>query len=130
MNLLTPERGSRLHQMDIETGRTVAEWDFQKDGVDVDMKDLINDTKGAPLPPPPPPLTVFLHCRGLLSTRLCVQNLVSEAAGLQLRSATGTRIETRQWPPRHDPTSVAGWLSCSRVGLGQCCLATHGRMLS
>ncbi len=32
--------------MDIETGKTVAEWGFQKDGIDVDMKDLVNDTKG------------------------------------------------------------------------------------
>ena len=34
-------------QLDIETGKTVAEWGFQKDGTDVAMKDLINDTKGA-----------------------------------------------------------------------------------
>ena len=33
-------------QLDIETGKTVAEWGFQKDGTDVAMKDLINDTKG------------------------------------------------------------------------------------
>lgn len=33
-------------QMDIETGKTVAEWGFQKDGTDVSMKDLINDSKG------------------------------------------------------------------------------------
>ncbi len=35
-------------QMDIETGKTVAEWGFQKDGTDVSMKDLVNDTKGVP----------------------------------------------------------------------------------
>ena len=46
MNMLTPEHGSSVHQMDIETGKTVAEWGFQKDGVDVAMRDLINETKG------------------------------------------------------------------------------------
>lgn len=35
-----------LAQMDIETGKTVAEWGFQKDGTDVSMRDLINETKG------------------------------------------------------------------------------------
>jgi hypothetical protein len=49
MNMLSPEAGSSLYQMDIETGKTVAEWGFQKDGTDVSMKDLVNDTKGAQL---------------------------------------------------------------------------------
>jgi hypothetical protein len=49
MNILSPEEGTSLHQLDIETGKTVAEWGFQKDGTDVAMKDLINDTKGAQL---------------------------------------------------------------------------------
>jgi hypothetical protein len=47
MNMLNPEDGSSVHQMDIETGKTVAEWGFQKDGVDVAMRDLINETKSA-----------------------------------------------------------------------------------
>lgn len=47
MNMMTPEQGSALHQVDIETGQTVAEWGFQKDGVDVAMRDLINETKGS-----------------------------------------------------------------------------------
>lgn len=49
LNMVTPDQGSALHQMDIETGQTVAEWGFQKDGVDVAMRDLINETKGAQL---------------------------------------------------------------------------------
>lgn len=49
MNVLSPEEGTSIHQMDIETGKTVAEWGFQKDGTDVSMRDLINETKGAQL---------------------------------------------------------------------------------
>ncbi len=30
MNMLSPHDGSSVHQMDIETGKTVAEWSFKK----------------------------------------------------------------------------------------------------
>ena len=30
MNMLSPYDGSSVHQMDIETGKTVAEWSFKK----------------------------------------------------------------------------------------------------
>ena len=30
MNMLSPENGASIHQMDIETGKTVAEWSFKK----------------------------------------------------------------------------------------------------
>ena len=116
MNLLTPEQGSRLHQMDIETGRTVAEWDFQKDGVDVDMKDLINDTKGAaPLPPPPPPLPAPLHRCGRPSAHAFVVNLAAVEKCDRGPCRDSTVASDR------DPTSVARSLSCSRAGFGQCC---------
>lgn len=36
-----------LHQFDIETGRVVTEWKFEKDGTDITMRDVTNDSKGA-----------------------------------------------------------------------------------
>ncbi|OIV94315.1 hypothetical protein TanjilG_19321 [Lupinus angustifolius] len=57
--------GSKLHQLDIETGKIVSEWKFEKDGVDVTMRDITNDTKGSQLDPSE---STFL---GLDDNRLC-----------------------------------------------------------
>ncbi|KAJ4831160.1 Protein cypro4 [Turnera subulata] len=40
-----------LHQLDIETGKIVTEWKFEKDGADITMRDIANDSKGAQLDP-------------------------------------------------------------------------------
>ncbi|RVW49851.1 Protein CYPRO4 [Vitis vinifera] len=34
-----------LHQLDIETGKIVTEWKFEKDGTDITMRDVTNDAK-------------------------------------------------------------------------------------
>lgn len=72
-----------LHQFDIETGKVVSEWKFEKDGTDITMKDITNDSKGAQMDPSG---STFL---GLDDNRLCrwdmrdrhgmVQNLVDES---------------------------------------------------
>lgn len=49
MNMLSPAVHTGVFHTDIETGQVVSEWRFQKDGVDVPMKDIVNDTKGAQL---------------------------------------------------------------------------------
>lgn len=49
MNMLTPDRASKVLNADLETGKVVSEWGFQKDGVDVDMRDVANETKAAQL---------------------------------------------------------------------------------
>ncbi|XP_022982208.1 protein CYPRO4-like [Cucurbita maxima] len=56
---------SGLHQLDIETGKIVTEWKFGKDGVDISMRDITNDSKGAQLDPSG---STFL---GLDDNRLC-----------------------------------------------------------
>ncbi|XP_022975927.1 protein CYPRO4-like [Cucurbita maxima] len=56
---------SGLHQLDIETGKVVTEWKFGKDGVDISMRDITNDSKGAQLDPSG---STFL---GLDDNRLC-----------------------------------------------------------
>ncbi|KAJ0984955.1 hypothetical protein J5N97_003311 [Dioscorea zingiberensis] len=35
-----------VHQLDIETGKVVTEWKFEKDGTDITMRDITNDSKG------------------------------------------------------------------------------------
>jgi hypothetical protein len=49
MNMLSPGEGKSLFNADIETGKIVSEWAFQKDGVDVGMKDIVNETRAAQL---------------------------------------------------------------------------------
>ncbi|KAL6511573.1 Protein cypro4 [Orobanche gracilis] len=71
-----------LHQLDIESGRVVSEWKFEKDGADISMRDIMNDSKGAQMDPSG---STFL---GLDDNRLCrwdmrdrrgmVQNIVNE----------------------------------------------------
>lgn len=54
-----------IHQLDIETGKVISEWKFEKDGVDISMSDITNDGKGAQLDPS---ASTFL---GLDNNRLC-----------------------------------------------------------
>jgi hypothetical protein len=49
MNMLTPTRGEKLFNADIETGKVINEWSFKREGVDVAMKDIVNDTRAAQL---------------------------------------------------------------------------------
>jgi len=56
---------SKLNQLDIETGKIVTEWKFEKDGTDITMRDITNDTKGSQLDPSE---STFL---GLDDNRLC-----------------------------------------------------------
>jgi len=49
MNMLSPTRGEKLFNADIETGKILNEWSFKKDGQEVAMKDIVNDSKGAQL---------------------------------------------------------------------------------
>ncbi|XP_010061761.2 protein CYPRO4 [Eucalyptus grandis] len=57
--------GRGIHQLDIETGKIVSEWKFEKDGADIAMRDIVNDSKGAQLDPTG---STFL---GLDDNRLC-----------------------------------------------------------
>ncbi|XP_015934257.1 protein CYPRO4 [Arachis duranensis] len=70
MLLMSPVGGGKLHstglhQLDIETGKVVTEWKFGKDGTDITMRDITNDSKGAQLDPTG---STFL---GLDDNRLC-----------------------------------------------------------
>ncbi|KAF9622525.1 hypothetical protein IFM89_031929 [Coptis chinensis] len=86
MLLMSPANDGKPHamglnQLDIETGKIVTNWKFEKDGADITMRDITNDSKGAQLDPSE---STFL---GLDDNRLCrwdmrdrkgmVQNLAS-----------------------------------------------------
>ncbi|XP_073151288.1 protein CYPRO4-like [Henckelia pumila] len=72
---------SGLHQLDIETGKIVTNWKFEKDGTDITISDITSDAKGSQLDPSE---STFL---GLDDNRLCqwdmrdkkgiVQNIVN-----------------------------------------------------
>ncbi|KAK7310856.1 hypothetical protein RJT34_08618 [Clitoria ternatea] len=91
MLLMSPMDGGKLHstglhQLDIETGKVVTEWMFGKDGTEITMRDITNDSKGAQLDPSG---STFL---GLDDNRLCrwdmrdrngmVQNIADSGADL------------------------------------------------
>ncbi|KAF8097066.1 hypothetical protein N665_0296s0047 [Sinapis alba] len=66
MLLMSPMSQNRgIHQLDIETGKVISEWKFEKDGVDISMSDITNDGKGAQMDPS---ASTFL---GLDNNRLC-----------------------------------------------------------
>ncbi|XVF45147.1 hypothetical protein PTKIN_Ptkin02bG0181700 [Pterospermum kingtungense] len=70
MMLMSPAKEGKpnatgLKQVDIETGKVVTEWKFEKDGTDITMRDITNDTKGSQLDPSE---STFL---GLDDNRLC-----------------------------------------------------------
>lgn len=47
MNMLTPDRPDKVLNADLETGKVISEWSFQKDGINAPMVDIVNDSKGA-----------------------------------------------------------------------------------
>ena len=47
MNMISPLSGTALWHADIETGKVISEWKFQKDGVDIAMKDIATENKAA-----------------------------------------------------------------------------------
>ncbi|XWS68019.1 hypothetical protein CRYUN_Cryun04dG0054400 [Craigia yunnanensis] len=70
MMLMSPDNEGKpnatgLNQVDIETGKIVTKWKFEKDGADITMRDITNDTKGSQLDPSE---STFL---GLDDNRLC-----------------------------------------------------------
>ncbi|KAL0744487.1 hypothetical protein Bca4012_086000 [Brassica carinata] len=55
--LLMSQNPGGIHQLDIETGKVISEWKFEKDGVDISMSDITNDGSCYCQSPPPPVLT-------------------------------------------------------------------------
>ncbi|XP_022140137.1 protein CYPRO4 [Momordica charantia] len=77
---------SGLHQLDIETGKIVTEWKFGKDGVDISMRDITNDSKGAQLDPSG---STFL---GLDDNRLCRWDMRDRKGMVQNLATSSTPV--------------------------------------
>ncbi|XP_055815822.1 protein CYPRO4 [Solanum dulcamara] len=79
-------RSTGLHQLDIETGKVVTEWKFEKDGTDITMKDITNDTKGSQLDPAE---STFL---GLDDSRLCQWDMRDKKGIVQTLANTSSPV--------------------------------------
>ncbi|GAB4829509.1 Protein cypro4 [Ancistrocladus abbreviatus] len=75
-----------VHQLDIETGKIVSEWKFEKDGTDISMRDITNDSKGAQLDPSG---STFL---GLDDNRLCRWDMRDRNGIVQNLATAGTPV--------------------------------------
>lgn len=75
-----------LHQLDIETGKVVAEWRFEKDGTDITMRDITNDSKGSQLDPSE---STFL---GLDDNRLCRWDMRDQKGMVQRLATADTPV--------------------------------------
>ncbi|KAF3636531.1 protein CYPRO4 [Capsicum chacoense] len=79
-------RSTGLHQLDIETGKIVTEWKFEKDGTDITMKDITSDTKGSQLDPSE---STFL---GLDDNRLCQWDMRDKKGIVQTLANTSSPV--------------------------------------
>ncbi|XP_057738555.1 protein CYPRO4 [Arachis stenosperma] len=85
---------SKLHQLDIETGKIVTEWKFEKDGADITMRDITNDTKGSQLDPSE---STFL---GLDDNRLCQWDM-RDKKGIVQNIANSSNSPVLHWSQGH-----------------------------
>uniref|UniRef100_A0A0D9VM07 Uncharacterized protein n=1 Tax=Leersia perrieri TaxID=77586 RepID=A0A0D9VM07_9ORYZ len=83
-----------VHHVDIETGKVVAQWRFEKDGTDITMRDIANDSKGAQLEPSG---STFL---GLDDNRLCRWDM-RDARGRVQTIGSSSESPVLQWSQGH-----------------------------
>ncbi|XP_020699551.1 protein CYPRO4 [Dendrobium catenatum] len=93
MNSAKPH-SSGVDQLDIETGKVVTEWKFEKDGTDITMRDITNDSKGSQLDPSE---STFL---GLDDNRLCQWDM-RDRRGLVQNIANSMESSVLQWSQGH-----------------------------
>ncbi|RRT55499.1 hypothetical protein B296_00018045 [Ensete ventricosum] len=99
MLLLSPaqegkSRATGVHQLDIETGKVVTEWKFEKDGTNITMHDIASDSKGAQLDPSE---STFL---GLDDNTLCRWDM-RDQRGIVQSIATEMESPVLQWTQGH-----------------------------
>ncbi|KAI3441383.1 hypothetical protein J3R85_002669 [Psidium guajava] len=98
MMLMSPLKEGKPHatglqQLDIETGKIVTEWKFEKDGADISMRDITNDTKGSQLDPSE---STFL---GLDDNRLCQWDMRDRRGIVQNIASSNSPV--LQWTQGH-----------------------------
>ncbi|KAK6939597.1 Vacuolar import/degradation Vid27, C-terminal [Dillenia turbinata] len=84
-----------VHQLDIETGKIVSGWRFEKDGTDITMRDITNDNKGAQLDPSG---STFL---GLDDNRLCRWDMRDRNGIVQTLASNGVGTPVLNWTQGH-----------------------------
>ncbi|KAG6466728.1 protein CYPRO4-like [Zingiber officinale] len=99
MLLMSPAQAGKphasgVHQLDIETGKIVSEWKFEKDGTDITMRDITNDSKGAQLDPSE---STFL---GLDDNRLCRWDM-RDRRGIVQNLANAMETPVLDWTQGH-----------------------------
>jgi hypothetical protein len=87
-------RSNGVHHVDIETGKVVAEWRFEKDGADITMRDIANDSKGAQLESSG---STFL---GLDDNRLCRWDM-RDARGRVQTVGSSSELPVLNWSQGH-----------------------------
>lgn len=103
-------RSTGLHQLDIETGKVVTEWKFEKDGTDITMKDITNDTKGSQLDPSE---STFL---GLDDNRLCQWDMRDKKGIVQTLANTSSPV--LNWTQGHQFSRGTNFQCFSTTGDG------------
>ncbi|CAL1389488.1 unnamed protein product [Linum trigynum] len=99
MMLMSPMKEGKPHstgirQLDIETGKIVSEWKFEKDGTEITMRDITNDNKASQLDPSE---STFL---GLDDNRLCQWDMRDKSGIVQdIAKASGSPV--LQWSEGH-----------------------------
>ncbi|KAL5211342.1 hypothetical protein ABZP36_022189 [Zizania latifolia] len=83
-----------VHHVDIETGKVVTQWRFEKDGTDITMRDIASDSKSAQLEPSG---STFL---GLDDNRLCRWDM-RDARGRVQTIGSSSESPVLQWSQGH-----------------------------
>ncbi|KAB2091619.1 hypothetical protein ES319_A03G204300v1 [Gossypium barbadense] len=99
-----------LKQVDIETGKTVTEWKFEKDGTDIRMKDITNDTKGSQFDPSE---STFL---GLDDNILCQWDMRDKKGRVQDSATSGSPV--LHWTQGHQFTGGTNFQCFASTGAG------------
>ncbi|XP_020109459.1 protein CYPRO4-like [Ananas comosus] len=100
-----------VHQLDIETGKVVTAWKFEKDGTDITMRDITNDNKGSQLDPTE---STFL---GLDDNRLCRWDM-RDRRGIVQNLANSMESPVLEWTQGHQFTRGTNFQCFATTGDG------------
>ncbi|KAF9687571.1 hypothetical protein SADUNF_Sadunf02G0107200 [Salix dunnii] len=106
-----------LHQLDIETGKIITEWMFEKDGTDITMRDIVNDSKGAQLDPSG---STFL---GLDDNRLCRWDMRDRHGIVQNLATANTPV--LNWTQGHQFSRGTNFQCFASTGDGSIVVGSH-----
>ncbi|KAK9163293.1 hypothetical protein Syun_004195 [Stephania yunnanensis] len=106
-----------LHQLDIETGKIVTEWKFEKDGTDIMMRDITNDSKGSQLDPSE---STFL---GLDDNSLCRWDMRDRKGIVQNLATASTPV--LHWTQGHQFSRGTNFQCFATTGDGQIVVGSY-----